>query len=457
MWLFILTIITVVILYFSFSICGKDLMHPVVVFNLFFLISEFTCIIFSHEYEIALHYKTVLTLILGELTFFFISALSYSNKISSKNNFHDEVSITKIEIRKCFVIGLIICQIISIFSFIVYIRMIYLKYVGSVGSLGSMINLYDQANKFFSKELAKVPIPIAYRLSNPIGISGGHIMLYVLVNNWISTHKIDLYHLVSVILLIIIYVLNGSRTPIFRLITIALILFYVLYFKKRSKKIDTRFYYRLAMISLVTVGVLLGMLFITGRLSNDSKYKLTDFLFVYIGAPIVNLDNWLANPVIIETSFIPGSHTFSHVFSTLGDIFNIDEFHTRNILLFQNSDNGKFLGNVYTMYYPYVYDFGILGVVPLTAVVALFYSVLYDRMFAKKICSCKVSFRLFFYSYLFNDLMMSIFSARFYETIFNKGVIKIFIISYILIKVFIEGKFPVSNTKIKIQNIKFEL
>ena len=183
MWLFIVTFVTFVLLIISFLLFGQDIMHPSVVFDLFFLISEFTCICFAIEYDIVLHYQTAITMILGKLTFFAVSVLSYSHKIKPKINIIDEIIPVKIEVKKQYTVGLIICQFVSILFFIVYIRSIALKYTGSVGSLGSMIKLYDQANKFFAKELTTVPIPIAYRLFDPIGIAGGHIMLYVLVNN----------------------------------------------------------------------------------------------------------------------------------------------------------------------------------------------------------------------------------------------------------------------------------
>lgn len=456
MWLIILTVVTAIICIISFVIFEKDVLHPDVVFNIFFLISELTCLLFAHEYEIVLHYQTVVALILGELVFLIISIFSYSTRKKARIDIIEEIIPCKIEVKKRLVKGLVFLQFVSIVFFVVYIRAISMKYTGSAGSLGSMINFYDQANKFFQKELATVPIPIAYRLSNPIGIAGGHIMLYVLINNWIAVHKVDFWHLLSVLLLVIIYVLNGSRTPIFRLITIALIIYYVLFFKRKLKKISAKFWRRLVIISIATIVIMLGMLVVTGRVNENTEYKISDFLFVYIGAPIVNLDNWLADPIILEDSFIPGAHTFPQLYSKIGDVLNNEQFHAKKILLFKTSENGKFLGNVYTMYYPYVYDFGLLGVVPLTSIMAIFYSILYDRMFVKKISSNKISLRLFYYSYLFNDLMMSIFSARFYETILNTGVIKIFIVSFFIEKLFIEEKIPIFNSNIKLSGIKIE-
>ena len=448
MWLFILTVFTAAVLFVSFIICEKDIMHPAVVFNIFFLISELTCICFIHEYNIVLHYRTVFVLGMGELVFLVMSIMSRYMSTNAHRNLYEELVPSVIKVDKKITIGILVCQIVSIVSFLYYLRVISLKYAGSADSIGSMINLYDQANKFFSKELATVPIPIVYRVSNPLGIAGAHIFLYILINNWIVTHKVDKYCLLSVVLLIIIYTLNGSRTPIFRLITIVLILYYILYFKKKLKKIDSRFLLKLITIAIITVFMLQAMLYITGRLSLNGKFKLTDFLFVYLGAPIVNLDNWLMNPIKIEESYVPGVHVFPQIFSIIEKVFHINNLHGGNILTFQNNLDGKFLGNVYTMYYPFMYDFGILGVIPLTSIIAFYYCFTYDRMFKKRISPQKVCLRLFFYSYLFNDLIMSIFSARFFETIMNIGVIKNFILSYLIVEIFLEKRVPIIKKNI---------
>lgn len=448
MWLFILTIFTAAVLFVSFIICEKDIMHPAVVFNIFFLISELTCICFMHEYSIVLHYRTVFVLGMGELIFLAISIMSRYVKAKVHRNLYEELVPSVIKVDKKFKIIILLCQIISILSFLYYLRIISLKYAGSADSIGNMINLYDQANKFFSKELATVPIPLAYRVSNPLGVAGAHIFLYILINNWIVTRKVDKYCLLSVILLIGIYTLNGSRTPIFRLITIALILYYILYFKKKLKKINPRFFLKLVVFAIITVFILQAMLYITGRLSSNGKFKLTDFLFVYLGAPIVNLDNWLMNPIKVEKFYIPGVHVFSQIFSIIENVFHIANLHGGNILLFQSNSDGKFLGNVYTMYYPFVYDFGMLGVIPLTAIIAFYYCFTYDRMFKKQISSQKVCLRLFFYSYLFNDLIMSIFSARFFETILDIGTIKLFIISYLIVELFLKKRIPIIKKKV---------
>ena len=454
MWLIVLIIITALFLGISLYISDYDIMHPSVVFNLFFGICELICLLFKNEYSIELHPNSVVVIILGEFVFLIMTVFSRTIKSSAKCNYLDEITVAKIEVKKELVIGLIMCQLISIAFFIMYIRAISLKYVGSASSLGSMINVYDQANKFFKKELATIPIPLAYRLLNPINIAGSHVIVYILINNWVAEKKVDPLHLASSLLLVFSYVLNGSRTPIFRLITLILIQYYILYFKRKNKRINTRFIIRLFIIAVVTIILMFLILIFAGRLSEDSDYKYTDFIFVYLGAPIVNLDNWLANPEIYEEISWPGVHVFGGIYSFLADTFHLDSLHFQTILVFKSSESGKFLGNVYTMFYSIVYDFGIIGIIPVVGIMGAFYCFMYDRMFHKQIRTNTFNMKLFVYSYMFNDLIMSIFSTRFFETILDRGVIRIFILAYILEKLFLEEKLPFFSKHLRITKFR---
>lgn len=452
MWLILLIIITAVFTGVSFYISDFDIFHPTVVFNLGFLICEIVCLLFQNEYSVKLHASTLIVIGLGGFIFVVTTIFSRSLKCKPKYNSIDEFRIFKIEVKKELVIGLIACQLISIAFFLVYIRAISIKYTGSADSLGSMISVYDQANKFFKKELATVPIPIAYRLLNPISIAGAHIIVYVLINNWVATKKIDLLQLISSSLLVFSYIINGSRTPIFRLITLILIQYYIMNFKRKTKSVGVRFVIILSIIAVATIVMMIVILFITGRTSEDSEYKYTDYIFVYLGAPIINLDNWLADPVIYENVDLPGVHVFGGLYSFIGSTFHIDTLQFKTILVFKVNEEGKFLGNVYTMFYSIIYDFGIVGMIPVVGLMSSFYCFMYDRMFHKQIQVYRFSMKLFIYSYMFNDLIMSFFSTRFYETLLDRGVIRLFVVAYILEKVFIERKMPFVNKFFKIKS-----
>lgn len=94
--------------------------------------------------------------------------------------------------------------------------------------------------------------------------------------------------------------------------------------------------------------------------------------------------------------------------------------------------NGLNTGNVYTTFYQFYYDFGYDGIVPLMAIIALYFSCAYRKIYNNK------PFTIIIYAYLFNDLIMLIFSDRFYETVASIGFVKHLLVTFILYKVLID-------------------
>ena len=71
------------------------------------------------------------------------------------------------------------------------------------------------------------------------------------------------------------------------------------------------------------------------------------------------------------------------------------------------------------MFYFFIIDFGYLGIVPCTGIMAVFYMVVYKMICQKQVYRQKFSYSWFFFGYLINDLIMAFFSNRFYETVLN--------------------------------------
>ena len=91
------------------------------------------------------------------------------------------------------------------------------------------------------------------------------------------------------------------------------------------------------------------------------------------------------------------------------------------------------LGNVYTTFYAFVYDFGIAGVVVLTAIMAVACIWLYNRIKSVWIMDANISFCMICYAFLVNDIVMLPFSNRFYETVFNVATIYKLVILYVVV------------------------
>ena len=126
-----------------------------------------------------------------------------------------------------------------------------------------------------------------------------------------------------------------------------------------------------------------------------------------------------------------GKSGVSYIYTYLGGKYGISQYLYQLDLPFLKH-NGLNTGNVYTTFYQFYYDFGYDGIVPLMAIIALYFSCAYRKIYNNK------PFTIIIYAYLFNDLIMLIFSDRFYETVASIGFVKHLLVTFILYKVLID-------------------
>lgn len=98
------------------------------------------------------------------------------------------------------------------------------------------------------------------------------------------------------------------------------------------------------------------------------------------------------------------------------------------------SINGYSLGNVYTTFYPWLYDFGYSGIFVLTMVMGIISETIY--LYAKiQKNNHKHLICILIYGYISSFLFLSFFSNKFYEEVFSKNMLYI-VISLFLIELF---------------------
>ena len=96
------------------------------------------------------------------------------------------------------------------------------------------------------------------------------------------------------------------------------------------------------------------------------------------------------------------------------------------------------------MFYKLLYDFGYLGFIPLVIFMDVYYCATYNKVMIRA-NKMKFDFRLFIYAYLFNDLIMSAFSNRFYDTVFHGNFIKFVPITFLLYCVVVESRIKINR------------
>lgn len=438
-------IFTILAIIVNLKIHDLDYMNPACVFPEVFLFSELVCAFNVKQFAISFHLETLVILFTA---FCLFSLIGYILKYFKKDKVTDK-KVTTIDVDNRYVYILLMLQVLVIVSFVKYlfdITSLYnAKYAfnGEIYGLSNMIKLYDTLTKFWVDTFIEmnVSIPLIYRIFNPICTGCSTLLLYVLVYNYVFGKKINVLHVISIFLLIVIIYLNGSRSPIFRLLTMGIILFYLLRYKvnNENRKEQLNFLLKVLMILLLFGLAMILMMTLIGR--NSASIRINEYIFTYLGAPLVNLDNYFAKGVNSHT-WLYGAQTFKSFFNYIGKwTGNIELLSYPTINTFTYSNNGIEIGNVYTTFYAWIYDFGYFGILLLLPL-AFYYCFSYRYIEINvDLSKNRINFILFLFSYLFNDLIMLFFSNRFYETILDPAFLKMIVFAYIANELIIKRNF----------------
>lgn len=450
--IYLLIAVTLAFFVVNALISKYDLLNPAVVFCGLFLLHEIICLINLSAFQIAFHIETVAVFTVA-FSIFTILNLVFERHRDKKLTESAKPEVPFIHVSNILVICLIVLQALTCIFFVIYLYRIADAYGADDRSIGGVINLYDTMTKFWATTFRElnVPIPMLYRIGNPISSAGAYLIIYIAVNNFIARKKINPLHIVVVLLLCVLILLNGSRSPLLRIFTMAIILLYILHCRKRKVRRGTPLFFLKVTVAIFLFAILMVVLLsVMGR--SEKTGEIGKYLFIYTGAPLVNLDNFIHTNTIKlfgGQSELFGTYTFQALYSYLGKLFGISHFTYPNISLFTFSNNGIEIGNVYTMFYKVIYDFGYIGIIPLTLIMAFYYVYTYRKCIVKP-GKNPVDFRLFIYAYLFNDLVMSPFSCRFYETILDAPFLKLLVFSWLINIIFIKKKLDFGNNTVKL-------
>lgn len=440
---------------FAFSILNYrlgdfDLFNPSFLFCFIFTCASFVCFLGKTAFDITLHLETITVIFVGELIFTLIFCF-FKAKIKKTFYCREKKELKVIHVHNLFSLFIIILQLLAIFFFIKYLKNISILYDDTNRSLSELISLYDTMTKFWIDTFnnLNVSVPFLYRIANPITGAASYLYVYIIVNNYMAKKSINPLHIIIVFLNCILILLNGSRSPLLRVITMFVVLFYILsLWTCKAKKHDIKFAIKLFFVVIV-IGIFFILLLKIMR-ANKATNNIFKYLFIYLGAPIVNLDNFILKTLPKINPLIFGEQTFRPLYNYVGKIFHVSGLSFNGYSPFVFSSNGIEIGNVFTCFCSMLYDFGFYGIFPLTFLIAFYYVFTYLTLLNNRRTSSKVNLKLFFYAYLFNDLLMLFFSNRFYETVLDAPFIKLFIVSILIDSVFIEHNIKILNRCIKL-------
>lgn len=441
-WLLLLLLI--IIVYINYKIVDADIFNPAVMVSAMFSIFTFFCCLANIYIGIDIeNAETIIVITLGMSIFTIFNYYIYNPPHGISN-----LQKTKITMPTIWGFWGIICTSAAIYVNYHYIVDFAAAY-GIGGDFFESMVQYKIIMTFHDIDDILVSSPWYRGLLLTISSSFAYFAIYVFMKKKVINGNFDLIYGTNIFLYILLSLMGGSRSETFRVITAAMFLWYIFYKAKKGTSFKVKpVLIKLFLVMSIIVLVFISFIFIIGRTKADMDLEYTiTAIFIYAGAPIFNLDIYLGNPWQ-QTHEIFGELTFYRLINGIGSKFGDSSLVYELDLPFLSYQNYN-LGNVYTTFYAFIYDFGFIGVIVLTAIMAAVCVWLYNKVRASRIMENNISFIVICYAYLVNDMIMLPFSNRFYETVVNIGTLYRFIIIYIL--VCIVNKNMKSNKSIKIQ------
>ena len=439
--IYLLFIVLAIMLIILFKINKYDITSPAIVFIFGFVFQAAWAMAYAEKWELGLHLNTFLTITLGTLEFAVVCLL-IKYIFSKKKKKEEPAHLDIIKIANWKEIIYLVC--ISGFT-VLYLYLVVKAVDGSFNSLSSIsdaIAKFDKYSKFTdSFEVVRMPFLVS-NIRTAI-IASGYWFGYVILNNFIVNKKVKVLEVIIYIVTMILSVLSGSRTPAFMMIVALIAYFVILKAKNNNYKtnIDFKVIRNIAIIGVVFVATFVSFGNLLGR---NVQTKPVDYLAIYIGAEVKNLDLFLQEKDTYAKNEIFASQTLKPLVETYGKKIGFKGYKEYRLDLPFRSVKGNNLGNVYTTFYPYVYDFGYLGVAIFVFIMAAISQVVYEFI-RRTNMKLTPQISILMYGIIFGCLLLSFFSNKFYETITNLNFIKS-IVTWLLCNLFFVKLF---NTKKK--------
>lgn len=292
-------------------------------------------------------------------------------------------------------------------------------------SLTQMIGRYDYMAKFsnFDKPIRGV-LGLFYTGS----CASGYVCGFILIKNWLAERRIVWWALINLVLSALMPFLVGGRAGTIQLLLALIVMYFMLL---RATPVEEQKRKRRVAVcvsgSFVIIGLLLfkPLLRLLGR--STGQHGLYQYLSIYIGAPIKNLDIYLMQNVGHEQQAqIFGETTFNAIAQSLSRWAG--QPVTKNFGVTQpfQTIHDLDLGNVYTSLYSLVWDFGLWGSLIFVALMGLLVQLSYEWLATRsaRFYRSPIDISIILYAFLTYGVVFAFLSNRFYSTVVSSVFVR---------------------------------
>lgn len=399
--MFILLFLIYLIVFFVGLNIFRTRLNPITAFTVGFVGSMCVCLANYDKWGIdSFHINTFCILFFGCVGFL-LGCFWVQNKYG-KGDMGVDNSYRAFEINKIYLWGYLLFVIaIVIYSF---------KYLIDVTgaddlSQAAFINYHSG---FVEGDSSQYQLPLIPRLLKSSVLYLNFYFLFILANKMV--HKEPLMKNLDLLAICAVSSLGGittgSRGSLFEPILYFFCVYLCLRNREGNHKGNKRNIRKLLYVVLGGLGALFlffkaGTLF--GRETTDSDFM--DYMSGYVGAQPKNLDLFMNE--YHKPNPLPGSYTFSTLLSSFVEIKPVYE------MSMPRWANGFSLGNVYSGFAVYYYDFGIVGTFFFLFFLGIFFQFLYVwSLKGKGLQKRYFLFKIFLYAYFLQGLIFNFFGER---------------------------------------------
>lgn len=390
--------------------CSKhELISPSFLFTAGFILCAVWYFACQERWKSSLQMRTFLVIVLGVAEFI---TVAFIVRLFHKKKRRVWLNCDIISTSKCVDSFVVFIEIITIL-----ITLLLIMKLTGTASIPNAIYAFRHANTF-TTDVIRLPhfVTTMRRFCN----AAGYWYAYVLIHKYYNkSHKIDKVYAIVVVLSIINGVLLGGRGDAVNLIAALGVFWYML--NSGDKWGKTLKFKQLFIIIGAGCVILYSFQALGNALGRETDMDAVDYIAQYCGAEIANLNLFLSHYSGSNRAEVWGGQTFYTIIDMIGPRF-ISGFQKYNLDLPFVILNGHSVGNVYTIFYPFIYDFGYFGAFILTMVMAAFSQVVYMKCRDADNKKMPAISRLL-YAYIAPAIFLSFFSNKFYEQILNLGLV----------------------------------
>lgn len=431
----ILAALLVILTASVFFLCDHNPAAPAVLFCGGFSISAIVLSISQSAWQFQLGTSTFLLVLGGNVVFAVIAIAIHamskrSNSRTIKSGHANRSFVEKLlSIRP----GIPNYLVIIVFQLVVFfVTLHFVQAFFPDEPLSGAIRSYNAASTFSTRDMS---FPSPFEQIRSLAVTGGYLIAFDFGRNLSELRKGEsptkaLMSLVCFALSAGLTIELGMRTGAIEVAVCAFVAFFICRSKLLGGVGIITWKIVAVLVCLVAVGLAAFQFAAIGR--EVSGYSALDYLAEYLGAQISNLNVFMDSTTFPVQHELFGYMTFARDYSYLGGKLSIDAWIYTLDLPFVTM-NGYDLGNVYTTFYAFLYDFGYFGVIVFTGIMAVISQLIYEQAMRNNWAGtiwCVI------YDVVGASLLLSFFSNKFYET-FNIGFAVTIVVLFLFYLVFI--------------------